>query len=86
MNNDKLNELIEEYRDACSNNHFYVEAKQAIIDYVEREKKEELLLHNKYNNLIMAVASKYPNESRHDTALRYIKEAENIEATGAKAS
>jgi len=31
---------------------------------------------NKYNELIHAVATKYPNESRHETALRYIKERE----------
>lgn len=30
----------------------------------------------KYNELIMAVAKKYPNESRHETALRYIVERE----------
>ena len=29
-----------------------------------------------YNKLIMAVESKYPNETRHETALRYIKERE----------
>lgn len=31
----------------------------------------------KYNELILAVETKYPNESRHETALRYIREAEN---------
>ena len=30
----------------------------------------------KYYELIMAVATKYPGESRHETALRYIKVAE----------
>jgi hypothetical protein len=30
-----------------------------------------------YNELIHAVCKKYPNESRHETALRYIKQAEN---------
>ncbi len=30
----------------------------------------------KYMELIMAVASKYPDETRHQTALRYIREAE----------
>ena len=33
--------------------------------------------HDKYYELIMAVANKYPNETRHQTALRYIKEAES---------
>ena len=30
-----------------------------------------------YQELIMAVESKYPNESRHETALRYIRERES---------
>lgn len=30
-----------------------------------------------YDELIMAVESKFPDESRHETALRYIKEREN---------
>jgi len=30
----------------------------------------------KYYELIYAVGNKYPNESRHQTALRYIQEAE----------
>lgn len=29
-----------------------------------------------YNELLMAVERKFPGESRHETALRYIKEAE----------
>lgn len=31
----------------------------------------------KYYELIYAVGNAYPNESRHETALRYIKEAES---------
>ena len=34
------------------------------------------LLTERYNELIMAVGNKYPNESRHETALRYIRQAE----------
>jgi len=33
---------------------------------------------DKYNELIMEVSCKYPGESRHETALRYIKNAEGI--------
>ena len=32
---------------------------------------------DKYNELLMAVQTKFPDESRHETALRYIREAEN---------
>ena len=31
----------------------------------------------KYNELLFAVGNKYPNETRHETALRYIRAAEN---------
>jgi hypothetical protein len=31
----------------------------------------------KYNELLMAVGKKFPDESRHETALRYIREAES---------
>lgn len=36
-------------------------------------------LEEKYNELIMAVAKKFTNETRHQTALRYIQEAEKLE-------
>ncbi len=32
-----------------------------------------------YNELIYAVGNVFPNETRHQTALRYIREAEQIE-------
>lgn len=35
-------------------------------------------IEEKYNELIMAVAKKFTNETRHETALRYIKEAESF--------
>lgn len=36
----------------------------------------EVPVEEKYRELIMAVASKFPDETRHETALRYIKQAE----------
>jgi len=33
-------------------------------------------LPEEYNELILAIGNKYPNETRHQTALRYIKQAE----------
>lgn len=38
---------------------------------------KDKLLEGKYYELLHYVETKHPNESRHDTALRYIKEAEN---------
>lgn len=37
----------------------------------------------KYNELLYAVARKFPGESRHETALRYIREAEQRALSGA---
>ena len=46
---------------------------QTLLDLIsENEKKDK-----RYFELIMAVETKSPNESRHDTALRYIKESQN---------
>ena len=46
---------------------------------VEREKLQVELsaCKERYGELIMAVERKYPNETRHETALRCIREAEN---------
>lgn len=35
-----------------------------------------------YNELLMAVANKHPGESRHETALRYIREREERAISG----
>lgn len=45
---------------------------QEILDNYERLEKIE----KKYNELLLAVGNKYPDESRHETALRYIKTTE----------
>ena len=37
----------------------------------------------RYYELIMAVGNKYPNETRHETALRYIRSAEKSTGNGA---
>ncbi len=48
------------------------------VRQLERElnelKKDKERLQEKYNELILAVASKYKGETRHQTALRYINE------------
>ncbi|MCP4186306.1 MAG: hypothetical protein GY763_01760 [Gammaproteobacteria bacterium] len=41
-------------------------------DVADLEKRSDL-----YFNLLFAVRSKFPNETRHETALRYIREAES---------
>jgi hypothetical protein len=39
-----------------------------------------------YFELLYAVASKHPGETRHQTALRYIRQRENMPANPAQAS
>lgn len=46
---------------------------------------EPCVWREKYNELLFAVARAYPGESRHETALRYIREKETVEACGPKA-
>ncbi len=41
-------------------------------DVADLEKRSDL-----YFNLLFAIRSKFPNETRHETALRYIREAES---------
>lgn len=39
--------------------------------------KETSRVNEKYQELILAVGNKYPDETRHQTALRYIRSVEN---------
>lgn len=41
-------------------------------------------LRRKYEELLMTVARKFPNESRHETVLRYIRQMEEPKTTAAK--
>jgi hypothetical protein len=55
-------------------------AREAAARMQERERRAEDL--RKYEELLYAVAQKYPGETRHETALRYIKRAEtSVEVT-----
>lgn len=61
-------------------NHMTVCLKHPVLILLERAEKAEAelaTLHEKYYALIMAVSCKCPNETRHETALRYILEREN---------
>lgn len=51
----------------------YEDWRRNAITKLEAE-RDALVL--KYHELIMAVATKHPEETRHETALRYIQEAE----------
>jgi len=63
------NDLLERYNTLLRNTH---DSARDSINY----EKLYLTLLDKYNELIYAVQNKYPNETRHQTALRYILEKE----------
>ena len=49
--------------------------------YVRADKAENL--EARYNELLLAVSNKHPGETRHETALRYIRECEMPKDDGA---
>jgi len=49
------------------------------VSQLERELAEAK---RNYMELIMSVGNKYPNETRHETAKRYIQERENMPSHG----
>jgi hypothetical protein len=50
---------------------------QAVLAALDAALAEPDAIAAKYNELLMAVAQKHPDETRHETALRYITQAEN---------
>lgn len=55
-------------------------------EIIDRLQKELSALKEMYHELIMVVGNKYPGETRHQTALRYIRQAEQPVNGPAKAS
>jgi hypothetical protein len=51
--------------------------KGGVVEIQEKEFEELASTRENYYELIMAVVNKYPNENRHQTALRLIREAQN---------
>ena len=66
-------------------NEFLYRADTEIIDklflelsqFTRAKTAREIELAHDYNELIYAVGTKFPGESRHETALRYIRQAES---------
>ena len=58
------------------------------MDNIMREKSlhphEEKGCEEKYSELLMAVGNKYEGETRHETALRYLRRAEQGNSTASK--
>jgi len=52
--------------------------KYAVCLTYEEQQEKLSELQGKYNELLYAVARKFPGESRHETALRYIRAMEEV--------
>jgi len=59
-------------------------AVERAITQRDREQDRAEAAEAKYNELLLSVETKHENESRHETALRYIQEAERRGGEGAK--
>ncbi len=66
--------------------YMYAACVQLVIAALESRVKEleaeNARLTKQYHELLFAVGRKFDNESRHETALRYIQEAENRATQG----
>jgi Lon protease-like protein len=58
--------------------------KAGYIALVSEQKPSVPEVEAKYSELLMAVARKFPNETRHETALKYIKQMEEPSKSAAQ--
>lgn len=72
--------IIEEIDCNGLNKHVEVVKYSDYKSEIDAKDKRISELVDSYNELIMAVAKKYPDETRHQTALRYINSCENIDS------
>jgi hypothetical protein len=80
---DKLAEVSAERADLRKENEEFRNGFYSLaFDRIHKQLNE---LQQAYNELIMAVGMKFPNETRHQTALKYIQQAENNTQAGSEA-
>ena len=81
-----IKKIIEEIKkEEKEKNRYHKEElhnRDLMIDAMNGTLAEQKEMSNKYHELIFAVQNKHPNETRHETALRYIKQAELSHGTG----
>jgi len=69
--------------DKCSAESYYAGGTKIICPTFFASLEQQLNDRDKeYHELLMAVVRKHPGETRHETALRYIREAETAAALG----
>jgi hypothetical protein len=72
---DRLKKTIASRDRECASEHWGA-LNDCIADNLELRSRHAALV-EKYDELLYSVGNKYPNESRHETALRYIRNSEN---------
>lgn len=71
-------QLLELKRGLINNNtNFQLAFLDAYLDQFKKLKRERAEAQRLYHELLYAVGKKFPNETRHETALRYIKSCED---------
>jgi hypothetical protein len=66
--------------------HFALNGKKCLPDLKDITELKECNVQKLYNELLYQVGRKFPNETRHETALRYLKNAETVVNEPAKCS
>ena len=66
--------------------HFALNGKKCPPDLEDGTKLQECNVQRQYNELLYQVGKCFPNETRHETALRYLKNAEKISNEPARSS
>ena len=77
---EELGKMVDDQRSVIESDEKLVEELTEKLKATEEEmlfwRRESRRLREQYNSLIFEVSYKFPGESRHDTAKRYIRERE----------
>ena len=83
---DKFRELMQTYDSTEFDSDLVEDELRALSPATPEPSVADKLLRDQYNELIMAVAKKHSGETRHQTALRYIQQAERPSSNAACAT
>ena len=80
-----LRQAAQQALDALDSNNPDIQLRAAVTLRAALAAPQPEPLSDLYNELLFAVGKKHPNETRHQTALRYLKQAEATSAASTKA-
>ena len=83
----RVTQLLLDVMEFTYNSDSLSEAEKKVLDHIRAAlaEPEPDAIAAKYNELLMAVWQKHPGETRHETALRYITQAEQRTTTADQA-